>query len=82
MQHDGYQNDKMGKSSSSTLNQSHYDQIVEYTVFKLVQGQKHLLEGNRTNSLKINSIWDSRYSSSVAGKDIPVGWQPRQAKTK
>lgn len=77
--HDGYQSDKMGQSSSSSLNQSHYDRIVQYTVFKLGQGQKRLSPENRESSLKVTSIWDSRYSSSVSASDVPVGWQPRQA---
>jgi RHS repeat-associated protein len=80
--HDGYQSDKMAASSSSTLNQSHYDQIVQYTVFKLVQGQSNLLPQYKSTSLNVNTIWDSRYSSSVSANDVPANWQPRQAATK
>jgi RHS repeat-associated protein len=79
--HDGYQTDKMG-ISSGTLNQSHYDQIVQYTLYKVGRAQGHLLPEKRENFWNATSIWDSRYSSSVSPKDVKPGWQPRQAATK
>ncbi len=39
--HNGYKDDVLG-SRTANLNQSHYDQIVKETVFKIGQGQKHL----------------------------------------
>lgn len=36
--HDGYEDDLMGTGKTKNLNQSHYDDIVKYTLFKIVQG--------------------------------------------
>lgn len=79
--HDGYKGDLM-YDETKPLNQSHYDQIVEYTVYKLTQGQSHLLPQYRDKSMNVSAVWDGRYPSAVCIEDTPTGWQPRQAKIK
>ncbi|MFI5128416.1 MAG: DUF6443 domain-containing protein [Chitinophagales bacterium] len=77
--HVGYKNDLMG-SSSNNLNQSHYDDIVNYTIFKLIKSEAHLRPESRTNSNTINvaGIIDASTRSAPAAGDIPQGWQPRR----
>jgi hypothetical protein len=72
----------MGNRGSKDLNQSHYDDAVKYTTFKLVQGQSHLLPQLRSSSLTIRSGYDVFRSSSTNASDIPAGWQVKQAKIK
>jgi len=73
--HDGYQNDLMG-SGGQNLNQSHYDDVVNYTNFKLVQGQRHLLPQYRSNSVSPSGMIDENRQSSVNPADVPTGWRP------
>ena len=75
--HDGYQNDVMGGYGKQTLNQSHYDDAVKYTNFKLTIGQANLLPALRTNSVNVTGNFDGFRSSYVAEKDIPAGWIKR-----
>ena len=79
--HDGYQNDKMGQNSdNNTLNKSHYEQIIQYTVLTLQQQVANSLSPQyRDKSFTVKEFWDGRYSSQVSAKDIPSGWQPRHA---
>lgn len=74
--HEGYKNDIMG-SAARNLNQSHYDNMVKYTIFKLVQGQKTLLEQYRATWINVTQNVDANSSSSPATADIPDGWRPR-----
>lgn len=75
--HDGYQNDVMGGYGKRTLNQSHYDDAVKYTTFKLGQGQKHLLLQYRSNTINVTGNFDGFTSSAVEEKDVPAGWIKR-----
>ncbi|HEX5151674.1 MAG TPA: DUF6443 domain-containing protein [Parafilimonas sp.] len=75
--HDGYQNDVMGTYGAKVLNQSHYDDAVKYTNFRLNQGQKHLLPANRVNYVNVTGNFDGFRSSSVSEKDVPGGWIKR-----
>jgi RHS repeat-associated protein len=76
--HDGYQKDLM-YDEKQPLNQSHYDDAVKYTLYKLNQGQKHLLPQFRSNTINVTANFDSSTPSSVAPADVPTGWQPRGA---
>ena len=75
--HDGYQNDVMGSYGKRTLNQSHYDDVVKYTTFKLDQGQRHLFPGDRSNKINVTNSFDGFTSSAVSEKDVPAGWIKR-----
>jgi RHS repeat-associated protein len=75
--HDGYQSDMMGAHGAKVLNQSHYDDAVKYTNFKLNQGQNHLSPENRVNYVNVTGNFDGFRSSSVAEKDVPAGWIKR-----
>lgn len=75
--HDGYKNELMGDGVSRNLNQSHYDAIVAYTVFKLVQGQKHLLPQYRSDRVSLKGQVEGQSPSSVNPADVPTGWQRR-----
>lgn len=77
--HSEYKNDLMG-SVAKKLNQSHYDNIVKYTLFKLIQGQKNLLPEYRSSSVRVIQNIDANSESSPSPADIPEGWQPRGIK--
>ncbi|NSL85331.1 RHS repeat-associated core domain-containing protein [Chitinophaga sp. Mgbs1] len=77
--HSEYKKDLMG-SAIKSLNQSHYDNIVKYTLFKLIQGQKNLLPEYRSSSVRVIQNVDANSESSPSPTDIPEGWQPRGIK--
>ncbi|MBS0028866.1 hypothetical protein ACTJJ0_13040 [Chitinophaga sp. 22321] len=77
MPHDGYENDLMATPNTKSLNQSHYDDIVKYTVFKLGQGQQNLLQKYRSNTLNVTTIFDGFRSSASDPETIPQGFQDR-----
>ena len=61
------------------LDQSHYYDIVKYTLFKLVQGLQNLLPQYRTNSINVTNIFDGFRASSVSPMNVPDGRVSRQA---
>jgi len=72
--HDGYQGDVMGTYNGKQLNQSHYDDAVRFTNFKLNVAQKNLLPELRSNSTNVTTLFDHFTQSATCAEDIPKGW--------
>lgn len=62
----------MGAGRNKELNQSHYDAIVRYTSYLLVQGLKRLLE--KSTSVGLRGFVDKYIESSVNPKDVLAGF--------
>jgi RHS repeat-associated protein len=72
--HDGYQSDVMGVNGGKWLNQSHYDDAVRYTNYKLTIGQANLLPALRKNYVNVTGNFDGSTQSATCSDDIPKGW--------
>jgi RHS repeat-associated protein len=72
--HDDYQSDVMGTNGGKWLNQSHYDDAVRYTNFKLNIGQANLLPSLRTNFVNVTGNFDGFNQSATCSEDVPPGW--------
>jgi hypothetical protein len=78
--HDGYRNDLFGAgpyNATTTLNQSHYDDAVRITNYKLTVGQANLLPTMRSNSVNVTANFDASTQSATSPTDIPAGWIKR-----